>query len=831
MRLRDWIRWQPHELAQASRVLREPSFAAPVIAMLALAIGVNAAAFSAADRLLLRGPAHVRDQADVSRIFLEIQPPARPVRQYGTFGYPMFEVFRDRVKSFAAVAAYTSEGQIALGHGADAQLLNLGAATASLFPLLGVRPHVGRFFSGEEDDPARPSRVAVLGYGAWKSAFGGDADVVGKTVTLNGESYDIVGVAPRGFSGADLRRVDVWVPLSARGAVVSREWRTSWERLPLSVVARRHSGVSVEAAAAEAAAVHRHGYAGTNSVLARGALGLAPLRTDRDGREPLEATVARWLLALAVLVVVLAFASVMNLVLARTAHRRRDLAVRAALGADRVAITRLLAVEGLTLAAAGTAIALGVAYVVGGVLRSLLPEIDWATSVVDGRVLMVAAAAALVIGIALGVTPALFGDPFDLVSWLKATGRGDGVRASRLRSALTATQSALATALLVAALLFVESLENLRGLDLGIEPEEMLVISIRRASAPAAGPPAMRSEAARRNDFFPRALQAVRAIRGVEHAAVAKGLPFRFGFSQKLRVEGWDSLPVANMREHPDINAVSDGYFETAGTRLLRGRFFTASDRAGTEPVAIVNNTMARRLWPGRDPIGRCLYTGESLDSAPCARIVGVVADARQLEVREEPLMAYYVPFGQEKGMTGGTFLVARLCTGCSSAIADIRTTIIALDPSILFVDARLLQSFVDPQLRPWQLGAAMFALMGALALTMAAFGLYSVVSYLVSRRLREMSIRIALGARAPQILLLVLRGSVGTTLLGVLIGLLAVSVAGPLVEPLLFQVSPTDSDILLAVPLLLLGVAAAAAFAPAMRASRVDPMRTFRAE
>jgi predicted permease len=824
------VGFQRHELAQGKRVLREPAFALPVIVMLALAIGVNAAAFGAADRLLLRGPTHVRDQAAVARIFLEIKPPARPVRQYGTFGYPMYEMFRDRVTSFADVAAYIGEGQTTLGHGADAQLLNLGGATASFFPLLGVRPRLGRFFSREEDDPVRPARVAVLGYATWQGTFGASPGVIGTTVTLGGEPYTVVGVVPRGFSGSDLRRVDVWVPVSTRGQAMSRDWRTSWEMMSLSVIARLRAGVTLQAATAEAAVVHAQGYGGTNPVLAKGKPGLASLRTDRDGREPMEATVARWLLGLAILVVALAVASVTNLVLARTAHRRRDLAVRASLGADRAAIIRLLVVEGLSVALVGMAAALVVAYGVGGLLRALLPEVDWATPTVDVRMFALAAAVALVAGIALGVLPVFLGDRFDIVSWLKNTGRGDGRRTSRIRAALTATQSALATVLLVAALLFVRSLENLRGLDLGIAPNETMVISLRRANAPADRDEARR-ETVRRNDFFPRALEALRAIPGVQHAAIAKGLPFRFGFSQKLRVPGWDSLPIANMREHPDVNAVSDDYFETVGTRLLRGRTFSASDHAGSEPVAIVNNSMARRLWPSRDPIGNCLYTGPMLDGVSCARIVGVVADARQLELREEPLMSYYVPFGQERGMNGGTFLVARFCAECGSTAADVRRTLSALDPSILYVDVRSLQSFVDPQMRPWQLGAAMFTLMGALALSMAAFGLYSVVSYLVSRRVREMSIRIALGARAMHLLALVLRGSVGSTIIGVGTGLAVVLAAAPLVEPLLFEVSPKDGGTLLTVAILLPLVAGVAGLAPARRASRVDPARTLRAE
>ena len=292
---------------------------------------------------------------------------------------------------------------------------------------------------------------------------------------------------------------------------------------------------------------------------------------------------------------------------------------------------------------------------------------------------------------------------------------------------------------------------------------------------------------------------------------------------------GWDSIPALK-GGGPFVSAVTGDYFETVGTRVLRGRGFTAADRAGSEPVALVSATMAKTLWPGRDPIGDCLFAAGDRKDATCARIVGVVADARRFQLREEPAMHYYIPFGQESGI-GGTTLLIRPRGSPESFVAAARRALQELDPSITYVSARTLQESVDPQIRPWRLGASMFGLMGVLALVVAAVGLYSVMSYFVAMRTHEIGVRIALGAQAGDIVALVFRNSIGMAALGVAIGVALALWAGQFVAPLLFETSPRDPVVIGGVTATLLAVAVFSSLQPAIRAKRVNPVEALRGE
>jgi predicted permease len=669
----------------------------------------------------------------------------------------------------------------------------------------------------------------VLGHGLWQRAFGGDRDVVGKSMMLADEQYTIIGVAPPGFTGPDLTRVDVWMPMSVRSRTVITDWTHGWNAQWLYIIGRLNPGVTHEQATSEATALYRAAYAGNEPGVTSASLNVAPIRTTRSGFESTEATVSRWLVGVAVIVLLVACSNVVNLLLARAVRRRREVAVRLALGAGRWRLVRLLLTEGLLLAAASGMASLAVAYGFGALVRSvLLPDIEWTSSPVDVRVMALSAIVALTAGLLVGLVPALQASKPDVAATLKAGAREGGGRRARLRNALTVAQAALSVLLLVGAGLFVRSLRNVRALDLGIQPDRVLVVTIQR---PSAGPDDSSPEELRRKAFNLAALAHVRTMPGVEHASLTVGLPFMSGFSQTLRVPGWDSLPGPPDRS-PNLSAVSDGYFETTGTRLVRGRSFTPADRAGSEPVALVSETMARTLWPGRDPIGTCIYTGDDAmaANAPCARIVGIVADARSQELREPPSMHYYVPFGQEHGM-GGTQLLIRP-TGDPSRITErIRKELISLDPTISFVKTELLQEAVDPQIRPWRLGASMFSLMGVLALVVAALGLYSVMSYLVAQRTHELGVRIALGARGSDIASLVLRSGVGMAALGIVIGVgLAVALSS-FIEPLLFDTSARDVTVLGTVVFTLLGVALLASLVPAVRAKNTNPMEALRTE
>lgn len=817
----------------ARSLRRDPAFTAFVVATLALGIGANAAMFGVVDRLLLRGPEHVRDSGRVMRLYLTDRPPGMSEYTTGTFGYVTYEVLRAGTHSFADLAVY-NHPDVIVGQGADARKLPASYVSASFFPLLGVQPALGRFFNAQEDATTGARHVAVIGEGLWSREFARDPHVLGRTIVIGDEPYTIVGVAPRGFTGAELEPVDLWLPMSVLGPRVTQDWTHAWNAQWMRVIGRLKPGVSPEQAAAEATAVQRSASSASGSFTPQARLSLRPLRYDERGAEPAEDAVSRWLVGVTLIVLLIACANVTNLLLARAVKRRRELTVRLALGVGRWRLARLLLAESVLLALAGSLAGLVVAYFLASVLRRvLLPAVAWTSSPLDGRALVAATAMAGIVGLVIGLAPALRATRADLSSGLKAGARDSGGRRSRLRTGLTVAQAALSVVLLVGAGLFVRSLWNVRSLDLGFDPERVLSVGIEWPGLGRIADPLARDQArARRKAFYASALERVRALPGVETAALTVGMPFRMSFRVQVHLPGQDSLPRFPSGT-PNISAVTSDYFATMGTRLLRGRTFTMGDHAGTERVAVVNSTMARTLWPGTSAIGECLLIryGRNQPEQPCTRVVGVVADARQFRLREPPHMQYYVPLGQEAGFSG-TLLLVRPTRGDPAALAPtVRHALFGLDRSLPYIDAQTVQDLVDPQARPWRLGASVFGFAGLLALLVAAVGFYGLWSYLVAQRTREIGVRIALGARAGRIVGLVLREGLAMTLLGVAMGAALALAASRYLRSLLFDTSPRDPTVYAIVAVSMVSVAVMASMLPAWRANRVDPIEALRAE
>ncbi len=829
--LRDRLAAVGADLRFAARGLaREPGLTAVVVVVIALGVGANAAMFGILDRLLLRGPEHVVAPEQVARIYYTVDVPGRGRFKAATFGYVTYALMRDDTRTLSSVGAQTGVSDATLGSGESAARLRWTAATWDFFPTLGVKPELGRFYDATEDRPGDARAVVVIGDGLWRRRFGADPGVLGRDIEIEGSRFTVIGVAPKGFTGVEMERVDAWVPMSIRSASVTEDWPHSWNAQWLKVVARLKPGVPAEEVANDATRAFRAAYTGDDPPLEKARITADPIWYDENGHEALRVTVARWLVGVSLLVLLVACANVANLLLARAVRRRREIAVRLALGISRGRLLRLLLSHSLLLALLGGAAALAVVPVAGRLVRSaLLPDVEWTAPPLDGRVLAVAAGLTLLVGVGTGLVPLFQAGRGRLNQGLRDDARSGGSRASGLRTSLTVLQAAFSVVLLVGAGLFVRSLRNARSLDLGIEPEHVLIASADWPR-PASLDEALRLERRTRDArFYASALERARALPDVRAAALAIGVPFRSSYTQRLQVPGVDSIPHL-AGGGPYIQAVSPGYFETVGLRVLEGRAFGPGDREGSEPVAVVNRTMARTLWPRGNALGSCLRTGPGDEERPCARVVGVVEDAHRFEIREPPAMQYYVPLGQEQGM-GGTYLLVRPRGPASAAVTILREALRPLDPSILWIQVERLSDSLDPELQPWRLGAMLVGVFGLLALVIAAVGLYSLVAYLVASRTHELGVRQALGATPGDVVRLVVRRGIGLAGAGIALGLVLAFLAAPRMRDVLFEASPRDPAVYLVVAVVLLAAAALASVVPARRATRVDPARALRAE
>ena len=829
MTFRDWLDTVSQDIRYALRGLRrEPAFTGFAIVTLALGIGANAAMFGVVDRLLLRGPDHVSEPDRLVRFTVTVTRPSQGEFTFANMGYVVYDNFRKSGSpSFDGYAVYTSDGTFTLGRGRESRQIRGGAASADFFPLLGVRPARGRFFLPDEDDTSNPAHVVVLGDALWRSQFAADSAILGKTVDINGEPLTVIGIAPRGFTGVQLSRVDAWIPMSLGSRGVTDNWPRAWNAQWLYVIGRMKPGISLDAATAEATRIHRLAYDGPPTrLIAKARISATPIGFTTEGAESTEVSVARWLVGVTLVVLFIACSNVANLLLARAIRRRGEVGVRMALGAGRRRLARLFVTESLVIATLGGAAALVVAAGISTLVRkALLTNVEWTSSPVSGRVLLVAFTVTLVVGLLVGLAPAAHAARVSVYSAIQR-GRAQN-RRWRAGSWPTVLQSALTACLLIGAGLFVRSLHQARTTPLGFESDRILVADIAFAGLSDATYEQYIANRARKNEAWRQALARIQTQPDVEKAALAVGSPFGNGFAIDLFVPGFDSIPKLS-GGGPYVSAVTADYFATVGTRLLRGRSFLSTEGAGTERVTIVNETMARTLWPQQDALTRCMHIGA--DTMPCARVVGIVEDARRYNLREEPAMQYYIPLGQEVGF-GGSVLMIRPGMPPREFAPIASRTIYEVGAIVDRVTTWPIREKIDPLLRPWKLGATIFAMGGLLALVVAALGLYSVMSYSVAQRTHEMGVRIALGARSQSIISMIVRQGVVLAAIGVSVGIVLALLAGGRLQGLLFDTSPRDVTIIGGAALVLMTAAAAASFWPALRAGRVDPIRALKSE
>jgi predicted permease len=806
---------------------RSPGFAVAVVLTLGLGLGANAAMFNVIDQLMFRPYRYLRDPASVNRVYLRM-PGAQRFLGRESFPYARYLDLEKWTTSFSQTAAFFPV-TVAVGTG-DASLERpIAAVSASYFDFFDARPVLGRYFAAAEDATPSGAQVAVLGYEFWKAEFGG-RDVRGESIQVDNVLCTIIGVAPKGFVGvADGSAPTVFIPITTFGAhqpggsSVEYWRRYTWDWAEMMV--RRKPGVSAEQASADLTLAYirsRDAARAIHSFMPRRdkarPIAIAGALKVAAGPYPgLEARTLIWVSGVAVIVLLIACANVANLFFARALRRRREVALRIALGVSRARLIAQSLTESLTLSMLGCAVGLVFAQWGGLALRRLvLPDATALDVGTDWRTLGIAVVAALVAGVLMSFAPVLLAGRSDLTNTLKSGMREGTYQRSRLRSALLVCQGALSVLLLVGAGLFVRSLDHVRDMRLGYDVSPVLMAQWQRRGA--------EMTTAERMVLRRRLLDVAQRIAGVESAAFVSNVPLQGTSTMSLFVPGIDS--VARLGRFTYQSASVD-YFGTMGTRILRGRSFTNSDVAGAPTVVVVSESMARRLWPAQNALGQCVRVGA--DTMPCSTVVGIAEDAVHDPVADQP-MRYYLPIEQFP-TEGGSLLVLRT-RGQPGAMAEtVRRALQAEMPGQQYVTVQPMTNLFDAQRRSWQVGATMFAAFGVLALVVAAVGLYGVIAYMVAQRMHELGIRIALGARAADVVRLVVGEGVRFATFGVAVGTVLALGAARWIQPLLFQQSAKDPLVFGVVGALLIGVALASSAMPAWRAMRADPNTVLRTE
>ncbi|HET7371956.1 MAG TPA: ADOP family duplicated permease [Gemmatimonadaceae bacterium] len=819
---------------------RRPGFTAIVVATLALGIGANTTMFGILDRLLFRAPPYI---ADPGRVLIfnthRLGSPSYQTVQ----GYGLYRALEAGVPDFASMSTVTSSHAYPEGRGISAGRVAGSLVSGTFWRTLGVRPAVGRFFEPEEERVEAPQKLAVISYGFWQRRYAGRRQAIGQILEIGTGRYTIVGVAPRGFTGTELSDVDVWLPITAADRLrfdKSPEWATTSGAQYLQIVARLRPGVTAERAAAQATSVYRSwriASAMNASARARALVDsqVVALGSIIPGRAlssfglsagSAEVKTSKLLAAVAVLVLLIACANVANLLLVRSLSRRREIAVRLALGVGRRRLMTQLLMEGVLLALAGAAAALGVAAVGTRAVRLwLLGDTAASGGVVNPRVLAFTALVALLTGILTSLVPALETSRPDLASALKSGSREGSVQRSVTRTALLVTQAALAIVMLAGAGLFIRSLRQVAALNLGLDVDHVLVAQINSGSVGL-------SPAESRQLFDEFAGRANR-LPGVHSSAVSVGLPFSMSWGARVSSPGRE-LPTTGQNAFQ--YAVTSDYFETMGIRLVAGRLLTKADRMGTAPVMLVNEALARIDFPGTNPVGTCLRVGA--DTMPCTTIVGVVTNTRRQSLVEEPVLQVYRPLDQlTPAIVEGTVeffgynLVVRATGDAAPLIEPLRRMLQATGSQVPYADVRTMRGMLASHTRGWVLGARVFTAFGALALVLAAVGLFSVVAFTTGQRMHEFGVRSALGAQPTDLLRLAMARGLAPAAAGIGAGVAVTVLCGRFVAPLLFQTSPYDPTVLSGASAALLVAAVVASVVPAMRATKVDPTIALRAE
>jgi len=795
------------DLRLAFRSIRKsPGFTAAVVLALALGIGANTAVFSVVDAVLIRPLPY----ADAGRLVMVWEDASLVGFPSNTPAPANWVDWRKQNTVFTDIAATRGASYNISGDGPPEQVF-ARRVTGNFWTVLGAKPILGRVFTEQED--AQHAAVVVISYGLWQRRFGGERGVTGRKILLNDEPYTIVGVMPREFYFLPTRIMDVWTPISFRPEDLANRGAHF-----LHCVARLKPGVTFEQAQAEMQAIARRIGEQNPNMKDIGAV-VVPLRDQLTGNTRLGLLV---LLSGAGCVLLIACANVANLLLARGATRRREMAVRAALGAGRGRLVRQLVTESLVLSILGAVAGLGVAQIAMGFLGTLVPPTMIAAPFsLDLRILAFTAAIAILAGLLFGVAPAFSAARVSIHDALQTGGRGStGTGRPWFRDSLVVAETALALMLLAGAGLMIQTLARLQKVDLGIRTERVLTMLTFPARYP---------QHAQREAFYTAVLEKVHAIPGVAGAGYTSSLP--------LTERGNTSGYILHGQSEKDtrtqdalFRVVTKDYFQAMGVRLREGRLFSGADRANTEPVAIVNETFAGRHFAGRSALDARFQMGRWGPKYPWYKIVGVVREVRERGITIDLKPAVYLVHPQaEQAWPIPNALAVRATVAPAAVAGPVREAIWSVDKDQPISRLRTMDEIVGVDLALPRQNSALLGTFSALALMLACLGIYGVLSYAVVQRTSEIGVRMALGATPASILSMVARRGLALAATGLAIGIVASLATGRLIATLLYGVQPNDPATLVAVSLLLLVIALLACLVPARRASRVDPLVALR--
>jgi len=787
-------------------LIKNPGFALVAVIALGLGIGANAAIFSVVNTVLLR-PVPYEDP-DRLMVLTENQRPK----------FPEFSIapgnFIDWQKQntvFERLVAINSAAFILVGEGAEPERLRGARVSAGLFEMLGVNPVHGRTFLEEEDQPGREN-VVILSSGLWKRRFAADSNVIGQPITLSGVSYTIIGVMPPSFGFPD-PTTDVWTPI----AFTARDAQVHGGHF-LSAFGRLKQGTTVDQARTEMSAIAgrlAEQYPDTN---AGWGVDVFPMQ-EYEVRDIRPALIV--LLAAVGLVLLIACANVANLLLARATTRQKEIAIRSALGASRGRVARQLLTESVLLALVGGVVGVLLAqWGIASLLALAPPDLPRAKEVtLDSTVLGFTLLVTLLTGVIFGLVPAMQSSRVNLNETLKEGGRGTTGGHHRVRAGLVVTEVALALVLLIGAGLLIRSFYRLQQVNPGFNPSNALAITISLPGRKYQQPD-------QRAAFFTQLIEKVSALPGVAAVGASQTLPIQGDYLLGFIIQGRPPFPLG---QEPSTNyySVTPDYFRAMGIPLMRGREFTEQDRTGATRVVIINEEMAKRYFPDEDPIGKRIHVTQGPETF--REIVGIVGDVKQYGLARPTTLQTYEPFLQEpySSMT----LVVRADGNLGPLGGAIRSQVLAIDKEQPISRIKALEEVVSESVAKQRFSMLLLGVFAAVALVLAAVGLYGVMSYSVTQRTHEIGIRTALGAKQSDVLKLVVGQGMVLALAGVGIGLVAAFGLTRLMSVLLFGVSTTDPLTFVALPAVLILVALAACFVPARRATKVDPMIALRYE